>query len=88
MKGQITLKDIKSNMRRYTIQYNQDELDNISSDKIIVWKKYVEMNDEKKILIDRINKATLPYIIYGVAFIQVGEMKIFEIFFAKIFLSS
>jgi len=62
MKGQITLKDI----RRYKIQYNQDELDNISPDKINVWNKYVEMNDEKKILIDRINKATLPYLIEGV----------------------
>ena len=28
MKGQITLKDI----RRFKIQYNQDELDNISPD--------------------------------------------------------
>jgi len=55
MKGQITLKDIKSNMRRYVIQYNQDELDNMSPDKINVWNKYVEMNDEKKILTDRIN---------------------------------
>ena len=62
MKGQITLKDI----RRYKIQYNQDELDNISPDKINVWNKYVEMKDEKKILIDRINKATLPYLIEGV----------------------
>ena len=62
MKGQITLKDI----RRYKIQYNQDELDNISPDKINVWNKYVEMNDEKKILMDRINKATLPYLIEGV----------------------
>jgi MoxR-like ATPase len=62
MKGQITLKDI----RRYKIQYNQDELDNISPDKINVWNKYVEMGDEKKILIDRINKATLPYLIEGV----------------------
>jgi MoxR-like ATPase len=62
MKGQITLKDI----RRFKIQYNQDELDNISPDKINVWNKYVEMNDEKKILIDRINKATLPYLIEGV----------------------
>ena len=65
MKGQITLKNIKSNMRRYTIQYNQDELDNMSPDKINVWNKYVEMNDEKKILTDRINKATLPYLIEG-----------------------
>jgi MoxR-like ATPase len=62
MKGQITLKDIRS----YKIRYNQDELDNISSDKINVWNKYVEMKDEKKILIDRINKATLPYLIEGV----------------------
>jgi len=62
MKGQITLKDI----RRYKIQYNQDELDSISPDKINVWNKYVEMKDEKKILIERINKATLPYIVYGV----------------------
>jgi len=62
MKGQITLKDI----RRYKIQYNQDELDNISPDRINVWNKYVEMGDEKKILIDRINKATLPYLIEGV----------------------
>ena len=62
MKGQITLKDI----RRFKIQYNQDELDNISPDKINVWNKYVEMKDEKKILIDRINKATLPYLIEGV----------------------
>ena len=62
MKGQITLKDIRS----YKIRYNQDELDNISPDKINVWNKYVEMNDEKKILIDRINKATLPYLIEGV----------------------
>jgi MoxR-like ATPase len=62
MKGQITLKDI----RRFKIQYNQDELDNISPDKINVWNKYVEMNDEKKILIDRTNKATLPYLVYGV----------------------
>jgi len=51
--------------RRYTIQYNQDELDNMSPDKINVWNKYVEMNDEKKILTDRINKATLPYLIEG-----------------------
>ena len=50
MKGQITLKDIRS----YKIRYNQDELDNISPDKINVWNKYVEMKDEKKILIDRI----------------------------------
>ena len=62
MKGQITLKDI----RRFKIQYNQDELDNISPDKINVWNEYVEVNDEKKILIDRINKATLPYLIEGV----------------------
>ena len=62
MKGQITLKDIRS----YKIRYNQDELDNISPNKINVWNKYVEMKDEKKILIDRINKATLPYLIYGV----------------------
>jgi len=62
MKGQITLKDIRS----YKIRYNQDELDNISPDKINVWNKYVEMKDEKKILIDRINKATLPYLIEGV----------------------
>ena len=62
MKGQITLKDIRS----YKIRYNKDELDNISPDKINVWNKYVEMNDEKKILIDRINKATLPYLIEGV----------------------
>ena len=62
MKGQITLKDI----RRFKIQYNQDELDNISPDRINVWNEYVEMNDEKKILIDRINKATLPYLIEGV----------------------
>ena len=62
MKGQITLKDIRS----YKIRYNQDELDNISPDKINVWNEYVEMNDEKKILIDRINKATLPYLVYGV----------------------
>jgi len=39
---------------------------NIVSDKINVWNKYVEMKDEKKILIDRINKATLPYLIEGV----------------------
>ena len=62
MKGQITLKDIRS----YKIRYNKDELDNISPDKINVWNEYVEMKDEKKILIDRINKATLPYLIEGV----------------------
>ena len=62
MKGQITW----TNVRRYKIQYNEDELNNISPDKINVWNKYVEMNDEKKILIDRINKATLPYLIEGV----------------------
>jgi len=62
MKGQITW----TNVRRYKIQYNEDELDNISPDKINVWNKYVEMKDEKKILIDRINKATLPYLIEGV----------------------
>ena len=33
MKGQITLKDIRS----YKIRYNKDELDNISPDKINVW---------------------------------------------------
>ena len=62
MKGQITW----TNVRRYNIQYNEDELESISPDKINVWNKYVEMNDEKKILIDRINKATLPYLICGV----------------------
>jgi MoxR-like ATPase len=62
MKGQITW----TNVRRYNIQYNEDELENISPDKINVWNKYVEIGDEKKILIDRINKATLPYLIEGV----------------------
>ena len=64
MKGQITLGSI--NIRKFVIEYNQDELNNISSDKINVWNKYIEMGDEKKILIERIKKATLPYIIYGV----------------------
>ena len=64
MKGQITLGSI--NTRRFVIQYNQAELNNMAPYKINVWNKYIEMGDEKKILIERIKKATLPYIVYGV----------------------
>jgi len=66
MKGQIKLSDIKSyDLRRYTIQYNQDELEQMAPDKIHDWGEYIEMNDEMKVLRERIKKATLPYLIEG-----------------------
>ena len=46
LKGQIT--SLHPNIRRFTVAYNQDELDNMSPDKIVLWNKYIEVNDEKK----------------------------------------
>tara|TARA_Y100000310_G_scaffold201585_1_gene201687 strand:- start:1576 stop:2469 length:894 start_codon:yes stop_codon:yes gene_type:complete len=61
MKGQITYID----ERRFAIQYNTDELDNMSPDKIVLWNEYIEVNDEMKVLRKRIKKSTLPYLIEG-----------------------
>ena len=61
MKGQITYID----ERRFAIQYNTDELDNMSPDKIVLWNEYIEVNDEMKVLRKRIKKASLPYLIEG-----------------------
>jgi len=61
MKGQITYID----ERRFAIQYNTDELDNMSPDKIVLWNEYIEVNDEMKVLRERIKKSTLPYLIEG-----------------------
>ena len=63
MRGQIT--SLHPNIRRFPIAYNQDELDNISPDKIVLWNEYIEVNDERKTLRERIKKATLPYLIEG-----------------------
>ena len=63
LKGQIT--SLHPNIRRFTIAYNQDELDNMSPDKIVLWNEYIEVNDEMKVLRERIKKATLPYLIEG-----------------------
>ena len=63
MKGQITFRGVVE--RRFSIQYNTDELDNISPDKIVLWNEYIEVNDERKTLRERIKKATLPYLIEG-----------------------
>ena len=63
MKGQIPR--YIEDERRFAIQYNTDELDNMSPDEIVLWNEYIEVNDEKKILRERIEKATLPYLIEG-----------------------
>ena len=52
--------------RRYVIQYNQDELDNVSPDRIKDFGTYVEIGDEMQRLERRILVGTNPYIIYGV----------------------
>ena len=63
MKGQITFRGVVE--RRFSIQYNTDELDNMSPDKIVLWNEYIEVNDEMKVLRKRIKKSTLPYLIEG-----------------------
>ena len=37
----------------------------MSPDKIVLWNEYIEVNDEMKVLRERIKKATLPYLIEG-----------------------
>ena len=56
----------ESNKRRFIIQYNQGDLDNIAPDKIRNWGKYIEVKDEMTRLERRIKRGTTPYIIYGV----------------------
>ena len=62
IEGKLTNKQ----QRRYVIQYNQDELDNVSPDRIKDFGDYVEIGDEMQRLERRIVIGTNPYIIYGV----------------------
>jgi len=64
--SEIEGKIVNTNKRRFVIQYNQGDLDNIAPDKQKDWGTYIEIKDEKQRLKRRILKGTTPYIIYGV----------------------